>query len=159
MNFVAHYRSGSVALLIALLALPIASLAADAPYIPLASPRITFDFNPDWRFIRQDVAGAEAVGFDDSKWETISTPHTFNDVDSFRTIISHSGGDRGGYTGIGWYRKHFKLPADLAGRKIFIEFEGMRQAGRFYLNGKEVGLYENGVTAYGLDISNGVNFG
>ena len=26
----------------------------------------------------------------------------------------------------------------------------MRQAGDIYLNGKQVGLYENGVTAYGI---------
>jgi beta-galactosidase len=35
----------------------------------------------------------------------------------------------------------------------------MRQAGDIFLNGKEVGLYENGVTAYGLDISSDVKFG
>ena len=29
----------------------------------------------------------------------------------------------------------------------------MRQAGDIYLNGKQVGLYENGVTAYGIDIT------
>jgi beta-galactosidase len=133
--------------------------AVDGPYAPPASGRVTYSFNPDWRFIRDDVAGAEAVGFDDSKWEVVSTPHTFNDVDSFRTIISHSGGDRGTWTGVAWYRKHFTLPGELEGRKVFVEFEGMRQAGRFFVNGKEAGLYENGVTAYGIDISTLVNFG
>ena len=109
--------------------------------------------------MRADVPGAEAAGFDNSAWSTISTPHTFNDVDSFRQIISHSGGDRGTYKGLAWYRKHFKLPAKLAGDKIFLEFEGMRQAGDVFLNGKQIGLYENGVTAYGLDISGAVHFG
>jgi hypothetical protein len=70
----------------------------------------------NWKFIREDVAGAEAPGFDDSAWTTVSTPHTFNDVDSFRQIISHSGGDRGTYKGLSWYRKHFKLPARYAGQ-------------------------------------------
>ena len=101
----------------------------------------------------------ENPSFDDSKWTTVSTPHSFNNVDSFRTIISHSGGDRGTFKGLVWYRKHFKLPAEFAGHKLFLEFEGMRQAGVFYLNGKQVGLYENGVTGYGLDISDGVHFG
>ena len=96
---------------------------------------------------------ASAPDFDDSKWATVATPHSFNDVDSFRTLISHGGGDRGTYKGLSWYRKHFKLPAALAGNKVFIEFEGMRQAGDIYLNGKAVGLYENGVTAYGIDIT------
>ncbi|MGA2232411.1 MAG: sugar-binding domain-containing protein [Tepidisphaeraceae bacterium] len=130
-----------------------------SPYTPPASPRVTFDFNSDWKFIRQDVAGAQAVDFDDSKWTTVSTPHSFNDVDSFRLIISHGGGDRGTYKGLAWYRKHFKVPASYAGQKVFIEFEGMRQAGDIFLNGKEVGLYENGVTGYGIDISDAVHFG
>jgi beta-galactosidase len=133
--------------------------AAAAPYTPPPSPRVRWNFDLNWKFVRQDVPGAEAPGFDDSAWATISTPHTFNDVDSFRQIISHSGGDRGAYKGIAWYRKHFKLPAKLAGDKIFLEFEGMRQAGDIFLNGKEIGLYENGVTAYGLDISGAVHFG
>jgi beta-galactosidase len=137
----------------------LAVMAADAPYAPPASPRQTVNFNPAWRFVRQDVPGAENPEFDDSSWSTISTPHSFNDVDSFRVIISHSGGDRGTYKGLAWYRKHFKLPAGVAGNKIFLEFEGMRQAGDIFLNGKHVGLYENGVTAYGLDISDTVHFG
>ena len=97
------------------------------------------------------------MDFDDSQWETVSTPHTYNDVDSFRTIISHGGCDRGVWKGTAWYRKHFKLPD--ASAKVFLEFEGMRQAGEIFLNGKAVGLSENGVTAYGVDISDKVKFG
>jgi beta-galactosidase len=133
--------------------------AQTAPYAPPPSPRAKMNFNLNWKFIRQDVPGAEAPGFDDSAWTTVSLPHSFNDVDSFRKIISHSGGDLGTFKGLVWYRKHFKLPAKLAGHKIFLEFEGMRQAGDIFLNGKAVGLYENGVTAYGLDISGAVHFG
>lgn len=128
-------------------------------YLPPFSPRAELNFNLNWKFIRADVAGAQMPGFDDSAWITVSTPHTFNDVDSFRKIISHGGGDRGTYKGVAWYRKHFKLPQQYAGKMIFIEFEGMRQAGDIFLNGKEVGLYENGVTAYGVNISDVVHFG
>ena len=133
--------------------------AAQPAYIPPPSPRVKLSFDLNWKFIREDVAGAEAPGFDDSAWTTVSTPHTFNDVDSFRQIISHSGGDRGTFKGLSWYRKHFKLPARYAGGKVFVEFEGMRQASDIFLNGKQVGLYENGITAYGVDISSAVHFG
>jgi beta-galactosidase len=140
-------------------AYPTLSAATSGSYAPPQSPRATFNFNIDWKFFRDDASGAESPAFDDSQWATISTPHTFNDVDSFRKIIVHSGGDVGTYKGLAWYRKHFKLPADLSGRKVFLEFEGMRQAGDIFLNGKQIGLYENGVTAYGLDISGAVQFG
>jgi hypothetical protein len=97
--------------------------------------------------------------FDDSKWTDVSAPHTYNDVDSYTEIISHSGGDRGAWTGITWYRKHFKLPAGAKDGKVFLEFEGLKQAGRFWVNGKYVGKYENGVTPCGLDLTGFVNFG
>jgi beta-galactosidase len=133
--------------------------AADAGYAPPASARNTYDMNIGWKFIRQDVPGAEAPDFSDSSWQTVSTPHTYNDVDTFNKIISHGGGQAGAYLGPAWYRKHFKLPADLKDHRIYLEFEGMRQAGQIYLNGKDVGLYENGVTAYGLDITDTVHLG
>ena len=38
--------------------------SADAKFTPPASPRATYNFNADWRFIRQDVPGAEVVSFD-----------------------------------------------------------------------------------------------
>ena len=138
---------------------PTFAAALGDSFVPPESPRRRLNFDLDWKFVREDVPGAETLAFDDSKWITISTPHTFNDVDSFRTIISHGGGDRGTYKGLSWYRKHFKLPANLSGRKVFLEFEGMRQAGDIYLNGRQIGLYENGVTPYGIDISGAVNLG
>jgi len=124
-----------------------------------ASPRQRLNFNPDWKLIRAGIADGQSVALDDSQWETVSTPHSFNETDSFRTIISHGGGDKGTYKGLAWYRKHFKLPTSYSGNKIFLEFEGMRQAGDIFLNGKEIGLYENGITAYGIDISDAVQFG
>jgi beta-galactosidase len=142
-----------------LILLSLARFAAAATYRPPESPRTKINFNLGWKFIREDIPGAEAPGFDDSKWTVVSTPHSFNDVDSFRTIIAHGGGDRGTFKGVVWYRKHFKLPPNLASGKVFLEFEGMRQAGDIFLNGKQIGLYENGVTAYGLDLTTVAHFG
>jgi beta-galactosidase len=144
------------ALICAVATLPLR--AAASSYTPPASPRATCNFNPGWKFIREDVTNAEKIDFDDSKWATFSAPHTYNDVDSYNAIISHSGGDRGAYAGIAWYRKHFKLPADTKGGKVFLEFEGLKQAGRFWVNGKPAGRFENGVTACGLDLTDLVNF-
>jgi beta-galactosidase len=123
-----------------------------------ASPRAIYDFNPGWKFFKGDVSNAEQVSSDDSKWTDVSTPHTWNDSDTYDEIISHSGGERNQYTGIGWYRKHFKLPAGAKEGRVFLEFEGLKQAGRFWVNGKYVGKYENGVTPVGLDLTPFVNF-
>ena len=126
---------------------------------PPASPRSVYNFNPGWKFAFGDTTGADQPGFNDSGWANVSLPHTWNETDSYRAFISHSGGDQSEKFGIGWYRKHFKLPAGTDGQKVFLQFDGMRQAGRFFLNGQPIGKYENGVTAVGFDITRFVKFG
>jgi len=127
-------------------------------YHPPASPRATFNFNSGWKFALGDTTGADKTEFNDKAWASVSLPHTWNETDSYRAYISHSGGDQSEKYGIGWYRKHFKLPAGTDGQKVFLQFDGMRQAGRFFLNGNQIGLYENGVTAVGFDITKFVKY-
>jgi beta-galactosidase len=124
-----------------------------------ASTRATYNFNPGWKFAFGDTTGAEKPGFDDTAWAGVSLPHTWNETDSYRAFISHSGGDQTEKFGIGWYRKHFRLPLSADGQKVFLQFDGLRQAGRFFLNGQPVGKYENGITPLGLDITQFVRFG
>jgi beta-galactosidase len=125
-----------------------------------SSPRATYNFNSGWKFSYGDAAGADKPEFDDAAWSSVSLPHTWNETDTYRSYISHGGGDVGEkMLGIGWYRKHFRLPAGADGQKVFLAFEGMRQAGHFFLNGKPIGKFENGVTAFGFDITRDVKFG
>ena len=125
-----------------LLALTIAIFAISA------AGRTTYNFNSDWRLFVGDPHGAETVSFDDSSWKSVTTPRPWNEDDAFRKDIKDLS------TGIAWYRKHFKLPAGSGEKKVFLEFEGVRFAGEFYLNGKFIGRHENGITAFGFDITN-----
>ncbi|MGB8450841.1 MAG: discoidin domain-containing protein [Anaerocolumna sp.] len=125
--------------------------------LPDGSPREKFCFDYDWKFIKKDVAGAQAIGFDDSAWQDVSLPHTYNDTDHYDTWVTGSGDY--GYAGKTWYRKHFRLDESDSGKKVFIEFEGIRQAGEFYINGTWVGRHENGVGPCGIDITDYVHFG
>lgn len=113
--------------------------------------RKSYNFNPGWKLYVGDVPAAESVDFDDQNWKNITLPHAWNEDEAFRKSIEELS------TGIAWYRKHFKLPKNSQDHKIFLEFEGIRQAGEFYLNGKFIGRHENGVMAFGFDISNLIN--
>jgi beta-galactosidase len=146
-------------LVLAFSAVAASQLSAAEKFVPSASRRQVLDFNIGWKFFKGDAAGASDPSFDDSKWTDVSTPHTYNDVDSYTSIISHSGGDRHAWSGVVWYRKQFKLPTSAKDGKVFLELEGLKQAGRFWLNGKFVGKYENGVTPLGLDLTNLAKFG
>ena len=114
-------------------------------------PRVTYNFNPGWKLATGDLAGAEAAGFDDTSWKNVTLPHAWNEDEAFKKAIEDLS------TGICWYRKHFKIASADSGKKIFLEFEGIRQAGEFYLNGKFIGRHENGVMAFGFDITDLVN--
>ena len=120
-------------------------------------PASEADYSMDvgWQFNKSDVVGAQATTFADtgSGWSSVSTPHTYNDIDSFRVLINHSGGDHGMYAGPAWYRKHFKVPAAFAGNKFIVEFERIRESATFYINGTAVGTFTDGISATGIDIT------
>lgn len=117
------------------------------------SQRIKYNFNSDWKVFVGDDPAASSVTFSDAGWKKVTLPYAWNEDEAFFKDI------RDLSTGIAWYRKHFRIPAECKGNKVFIEFEGIRQAGDFYVNGHHVGLHENGVTAFGFDITDLVKFG
>ncbi|MEJ5259566.1 MAG: sugar-binding domain-containing protein [Anaerohalosphaeraceae bacterium] len=134
-------KSGSVP---TLLLLCLFNLSEDV----LFAGRKVYNFNPGWKVFVGDSADAQRPDFDDSHWKQVTLPYAWNQEEAFRKDI------RDLSTGIAWYRKHFVLPEGTAGQKVFLEFQGVRQAGEFYLNGCFLGRHENGVTAFGFDITN-----
>ena len=125
-----------------------------------AAERTILNFNPDWRFIKADPAGAEAPGFDDRSWSIVSTPHTYNDVDTFDnwSTPGHRG-EQIQWGGRTWYRKAFTLPESYRGKRVFIEFEGVRQMAEVYLNGRRLGVSKTGFTPFGFDLTPHLTFG
>ncbi len=112
-----------------------------------ANNRERYNFNPQWKLALGDIKGAEKPGFDDRDWETISLPHATNEDEAFKVGIKQMTDT------VAWYRKTFRLPKSAKGKKIFIEFEGVRQAADVWINGHHVILHENGVMAFGIDLT------
>ena len=114
--------------------------------------RVKYNFNSDWKVFVGDDPTASTKEFDDAKWKKVTLPYAWNEDDAFKKDIVDLS------TGIAWYRKHFRLPASNKGQKVFLEFEGIRQAGDFYVNGTKIGIHENGVMAFGFDITDLIRF-
>jgi beta-galactosidase len=99
-----------------------------------------------WQFNRRDVPGAEEVSFDDSAWGTVTLPHTWNNLDG-----QDGGNDY--YRGIGWYRRHYTVPDDQAGKELFIRFDGASLVTDLWVNGRYVGEHRGGFAAFGWDVT------
>ncbi|RYP61564.1 hypothetical protein DL771_010085 [Monosporascus sp. 5C6A] len=107
--------------------------------------RTKYTFNSDWKLHVGDVKGAEKPDFNDDGWDDIVLPRAWNEDETSKLDIANLS------TGISWYRKHFKVPS--SGSKVFLEFEGIRHGREFYLNGEWIGRSENGVMAFGFDVT------
>ena len=117
-----------------------------------AAERRKYNFNSDWKLQVGDMTGAHRPAYDDSRWKRVTLPRAFNEDEAFKVWIADMTDT------VAWYRKTFRLPASAKGKKVFIEFEGARQAAEVWVNGHNVGLHENGVMAFGFDLTPYVRF-
>ena len=122
------------------------NLAIGVSLTSYATPREKYNFNSGWLLEVGDSTGWDHPSFDDSSWKKVTLPHAFNEDEAFRKSIELLTDT------VSWYRKHFTVP-DIKDKKVFIEFEGVRQGADFYLNGHKLGIHENGVMAVGFDLS------
>ncbi|MCI9284783.1 MAG: glycoside hydrolase family 2 protein [Muribaculaceae bacterium] len=118
-----------------------------------AQGRDTYNFNPGWLLKVGDIDGAARTSFDDSDWKKVTLPRAFNEDEAYKVGIAQLTDT------VAWYRKHFTVPSSARGKKVFLEFEGVRQGADFYINGHHIGLHENGAMAVGFDITPYVKFG
>ncbi len=116
-----------------------------------ANDRLDVLFNSQWKFAKSDIPNAKEVGFDDSSWETIELPHTWNNIDG-----QDGGGDY--YRGIGWYRKQYNFLSEFSDKKIFIKFEAANIITDLYVNGVHAGQHKGGYAAFTFDVTELVNF-
>ena len=112
-----------------------------------ATERKKLNFNADWRLEIGDFSEAKNVAFDDSAWKRVTLPFAFNGDEAFRKDIVDLTDT------ICWYRKHFTLTAEEVAGKVFVEFEGARQGADVWVNGQKVGFSDNGVMAFGFDLT------
>jgi beta-galactosidase len=129
--------------LLAAASLPAASAFAEAP---IAAGRSILPINRDWRFHPAKVDGAQSPDFDDSTFEKIVIPHT--NV----TLPWHSF-DENDYSFVSTYRRRFKFPRGAAGKRVFVDFEGVMTASTVWINGVCLGEYKGGFTPFSFELT------
>lgn len=114
--------------------------------------RTVLPINRNWRYHPARVAGAESPSFDDSGFERVVVPHTNIQ------LPWHSFDDKD-YEFISTYRRRFHLPQSTAGKRVFVDFEGVMTASTVWINGVLLGEYKGGFTPFSFELTPHVRHG
>lgn len=119
----------------------------------------TNNFNADWKFHLGEVPGFMLPDFEDSSWRKLDLPHDWSIEGEFNE--SNPAGDAGGYlpNGIGCYRKSFKLPESLKGKRISVRFDGIYMNSTVYINGIYLGNRPYGFSTFEYDLTPYLQYG
>lgn len=116
------------------------------------------ELSDEWKFGGKDE-NAFLKDYDDSGWETVNLPHTWNILDGA------DGGSNYLRTAF-WYRKSLKLDTPFEGKRIYLEFLGANQQTDLYVNGTHIKLsgddlytHQGGYTAFRFDITDSLTIG
>lgn len=124
-----------------------------------ASGRTTTSFDAGWLFKNGDATGADKAAFADGLWRKVDIPFDWSIEGPYDQKAST--GDYGGYlpSGIGWFRKHFTLPPEMSGKRVFVEFDGVMANSSVYINGTLLGTRPNGYVSFRYELTGHANFG
>ena len=120
----------------------------------------TFNYFPD----ESADKGYESVNYNDSKWPVISLPHTWVFYETTGELFPFNYNKSGDYdpywwSGWGWYRKHFIVNRNYSGKKIFIQFRGIQENCKVWINGTFLGDHKNTHNTFLFDITDNIKPG
>jgi beta-galactosidase len=143
-----------VSALTALLALSAAGTAQAQPKLATTSVetgRQTSDLSTGWRFrFGGDETGVTATGYDDSGWEQVAVPHTWNRIGEYATARSAATNNA---QGVGWYRLTYDAPAAAKGRRQYLDFAAVAIIADVWVNGVHVGQHKGAFSRFRFDVT------
>jgi beta-galactosidase len=91
-------------------------------------------------------------GCPDSDWRQLDLPHDWGIEGPFKQEYPGDTGKRA-WWGIGWYRKHFTVPAGEAGKHFALEFDGAMSYASVWVNGQFAGGWPYGYASWQVDVT------
>jgi beta-galactosidase len=141
--------------------------AADTNSAP--RERLLLDFG--WKFhlgnewgLAQSLAkagtgsGPASKSYSDASWRTVNLPHDWVVELPFDQSADGSHGFKPVGPGfaannVAWYRRTFELPKEDAGKRIWLEFDGVFRNCEVFVNGWFAGHHESGYSSFHYDIT------
>jgi beta-galactosidase len=115
------------------------------------STRRIIGLNRGWLYSEKSSPEAMQPNFNDKAFTRVSIPHT-------NKMLPASGFDEHEYMFVSVYRRHFKLPRELKGQRIFVDFGGVMTAAKVFINGKNLGEYKGGYTPFSFELTDNINW-
>jgi len=109
------------------------------------------DFNKGWKFQLGDVPDAQQPNFNDSGWRRLNLPHDWSVEGKPDSIWASATAYLP--TGIGWYRKTFKIEKDANTTNRYIYFDGVMMNSEVWINGKYLGKRPSGFVPFYYEIT------
>jgi len=126
--------------------------ASDNLSVPKSiSNRAIIPFNSGWLYSEHSTPDATQASFNDRGFKRVNIPHT-------NKMLPMNGFDEKEYMFVSVYRRHFRLPAELKGRRVFVDFGGVMTAAKVFINGKSLGEYRGGYTPFSFELTSDVNW-
>jgi len=158
----------ALAMLVFTMAATLAGQAQNLQPIVRMGALSTQSFDARWLFSRfglqadgtsvAESAGLEMPDLNDATWRKLDLPHDWAVEGPFRIELRGETGKLP-YQGIGWYRKHFTVAAEDAGKQVFIDFDGAMAYAKVWLNGNYLGTWPYGYSSFRMDLTPYLNFG
>lgn len=121
--------------------------------------------------------GPESIAFDDMEWRAVTLPHDFviegepvaylvnefddkdNAIPEMQTVNNMHTTAGSFSKDVGWYRKHFFVPEEDKGKKIYFVFDGIYRDSMLFVNNFFVEHHRSGYTGIQCDITDFVQYG
>ncbi len=111
----------------------------------------TFALNHNWLFSETNLPNATRSVFNDTGFKRVTLPHT-------NKMLPWHGFDDKEYEFISVYRRHFRPPVNLQGRRVFVDFGGVMTAATVWINGQKLGEYRGGYTQFSFELTQHINW-
>ncbi|HEY8561966.1 MAG TPA: glycoside hydrolase family 2 TIM barrel-domain containing protein [Pyrinomonadaceae bacterium] len=115
------------------------------------SERRVIPLNHRWLYSEKFTPEAVMPNFNDKNFRRVTIPHT-------NKMLPMNGFDEQEYMFVSVYRRHFKLPKELQGKRVFIDFAGVMTAAKVYINGQVLGEYKGGYTPFSFELTKNIDW-
>jgi beta-galactosidase len=143
------------------LADPVQARSDDAQAVPgataAAASRQETQLHDGWRFRFGDApADVTGAAFDDSGWEQVKLPHSWNRMGNYAPERADGSDVR---QGTGWYRLRMDRPVLPKGKRAILQFDGVGAVADLWVNGQPVGAHKGAFSRFRFDVTDHLRSG